>query len=159
MGTLYFIDEVFIKIDGRQHYLWRAVDQDGEVVDVFLQKRRDGAAAKRFFRRLLKKYQGEPRKIVTDKLRSYGVAHRELIPDAIHDTSQYANNRAELSHQTTRVRERGMRRFKSGQQAQRFLSVHAAVYNLFNLGRHLVSAKHYRLFRLRAFESWKCAVA
>ena len=108
-----FIDEVFVKIDGKQHYLWRAVDQDGEVVDVFLQKRRDGAAAKRFFKRLLKKHRDEPRKIVTDKLRSYDVAHRELIPDTIHDTSQYANNRAELSHQPTRVRERGMRRFKS----------------------------------------------
>jgi putative transposase len=88
---------------------------------VFLQKRRDGVAAKRFFKRLLKKHRDEPRKIVTDKLRSYGVAHRELIPDTIHDTSQYANNRAELSHQPTRVRERGMRRFKSIIQAQRFL--------------------------------------
>lgn len=124
-GDTFFIDEVFIKIRGTQHYLWRAVDQDGEVVDVFLQKRRDGAAAKRFFKRLLTKHQGEPRKIVTDKLRSYGVAHRELIPDAIHDASQYANNRAELSHQPTRVRERGMRRFKSIHQAQRFLNVHA----------------------------------
>jgi putative transposase len=157
-GDTFFIDEVFIKIDGNQHYLWRAVDQDGEIVDVFLQKRRDGAAAKRFFKRLLKIHQNEPRKIVTDKLRSYSVAHRELIPDSIHDTSQYANNRAELSHQPTRVRERGMRRFKSIVQAQRFLGVHSAVYNLFNLGRHLVSASHYRLFRLRAFASWKSAV-
>ncbi len=137
-GDTFFIDEVFVKIDGKQHYLWRAVDQDGEVVDVFLQRRRDGNAAKRFFKRLLKKHGDEPRKIVTDKLRSYGVAHRELIPETIHDTSQYANNRAELSHQPTRVRERVMRRFKSMQQAQRFLTVHAAVYNLFNLGRHLV---------------------
>ncbi len=127
-GDTFFIDEVFIRIDGKQQNLWRAVDQDGEVVDVFLQKRRDGAAAKRFFKRLLKKHQNEPRKIVTDKLRSYGVAHRELIPNTIHDTSQYANNRAELSHQLTRVRERGMRRFKSIHQAQRFLNVHAAVY-------------------------------
>ena len=131
-GDTFFIDEVFIKIDGKQHYLWRAVDQDGEVVDVYLQKRRDGAAAKRFFKRLLKKHRVEPRKIVTDKLRSYGVAHRDLIPDTIHDTSQYANNRAELSHQPTRVRERGMRRFKSIVQAQRFLGVHSVVYNLFN---------------------------
>ena len=157
-GDTFFIDEVFIRIDGKQHYLWRAVDQDGEVVDVFLQKRRDGAAAKRFFKRLLKTHRDEPRKIVTDKLRSYGVAHQELIPDTIHDTSQYANNRAELSHQPTRVRERGMRRFKSIVQAQRFLGVHSAVYNLFNLGRHLISATHYRLFRMRAFASWKCAV-
>ena len=158
-GDTFFIDEVFVKIDGKQHYLWRAVDQDGEVVDVLLQRRRDGKAAKRFFKRLLKANRMEPRKIVTDKLRSYGVAHRELIPDTIHDTSQYANNRAELSHQPTRVRERVMRRFKSMQQAQRFLTVHAAVYNLFNLGRHLVSAKNYRFLRLRAFASWNYAVA
>ena len=158
-GDTFFIDEVFVKIGGIQHYLWRAVDQDGEVIDVFLQRRRDGEAAKRFFRRLLKTHRCEPRKIVTDKLRSYGVAHHELIPDTMHDTSQYANNRAELSHQPTRVRERGMRRFKSPQQAQRFLTVHAAVYNLFNLGRHHVSAKTYRFFRLRAFASWNCAAA
>ncbi len=158
-GDTFFIDEVFVKIDGKQHYLWRAVEQDGEIVDVFLQRRRDGKAAKRFFKRLLKSHQMEPRRIVTDKLRSYGVAHRELIPDTIHDTSHYANNRAEHSHQPTRVRERGMRRFKSMKQAQRFLTVHAAVYNLFNLGRHLVSAKNYRFFRLRAFASWNYAAA
>ena len=158
-GDTFYIDEVFVKIDGIQHYLWRAVDQDGEIVDVFLQRRRDGKAAKRFFKRLLKTHRNEPRKIVTDKLRSYGVAHRELIPDTIHDTSQYAKNRAELSHQPTRVRERRQRRFKSTQQAQRFLTVHAAVYNLFNLGRHLVSARNYRFFRLRAFASWNYAAA
>ncbi len=155
----FFIDEVFVKIDGKQHYLWRAVDQDGEVVDVFLQSRRDGKAAKRFFKRSLKTHRNEPRKIVTDKLRSYGVAHQELISDTIHDTTQYANNRAELSHQPTWVRERGMRRFKSTQQAQRFLTVHAAVYNLFNLGRHLFSAKNHRFFRMRAFASWNYAAA
>jgi putative transposase len=158
-GDTFFIDEVFVKIQGKQYYLWRAVDQDGEVVDVFLQARRDGKAATRFFKRLLKAHGGEPRKIVTDKLRSYRVAHRELIPDTIHDTSQYANNRAELSHQSTRVRERGMRRFKSPMQAQHFLSIHATVHNLFNLGRNLVSAKHYRLFRQRAFASWEYATA
>ncbi len=119
----------------------------------------DGKAAKRFFKRLMKAHRMEPRKIVTDKLRSYGVAHRALIPDTIHETSQYASNRAELSHQPTRVRERFMRRFKSMQQAQRFLTVHAAVYNLFNLVRHLVSAKNYRFFRLRAFASWNYSVA
>ena len=107
---------------------------------------------------LLKKHGEEPRNIVTDKLRSYGVAHRELIPDTIHDASQYANNRAELSHQPTRVREREMRRFISMVQAQRFLAVHATVYNLFNLGRHFISPSHYRLMRLRAFASWKSAV-
>ena len=104
-GDTFFIDEVFIKLGGKQHYLWRVVDQDGEVVDLFLQKRRDGMAARRFFKRLLKKHSNEPRKIVTDKLGSYRVAHRELIPDTTYDTSRYANNRAELS---TRVRERGM---------------------------------------------------
>ncbi len=95
-------------------------DQYGEVVDFFLQSKRDGLAAKRLFKRLLKSHKGEPRKIVTDKLRSYGVAHRELIPNSIHDTSRYANNRSELFHQTTRVRERVMRRFKSVSQGQRF---------------------------------------
>ena len=158
-GDTFYIDEVFVKIDGKQRYLWRAVDQDGEVVDVFLQIRRDGDAAKRFFRRLLKRHGHEPRKIVTDRLRSYDVAHRDLIPATIHDTSRYANNRAELSHQPTRVRERGMRHFKSSLQAQRFLNVHAAVYNLFNLGRHLVSAKHYRSLRRVAFLSWRNAAA
>ena len=156
-GDTFFIDEVFIKIDGKQRYLWRAVDQDGEVVDVFLQSRRDAKAAKRFFKRMLKKHRGEPREIVTDKLRSYGVAQRELMPETIHNMDKYANNRAELSHQPARVRERGMRKFKSMGQAQRFLNVHAAVYNLFNLGRHLVSADTYRYFRLRSFASWKNA--
>lgn len=118
---------------------------------------RDAKAAKRFFGRLLKKHKSEPREIVTDKLRSYGVAHRELNPETIHNMEKYANNRAELSHQPTRVRERGMRKFKSVKQAQRFLNTHAAVYNLFNLGRHLVSAETYRYFRLRSFASWKNA--
>ena len=94
-GDTFHIDEVFVKINGKQHCLWRAVDQDGEVVDVYLQAKRDGAAAKRFFKRLLCVRGSEPRKIVTDKLRSYGVAHRELIPETIHSTQQYENNRAE----------------------------------------------------------------
>ena len=158
-GDTFFIDEVFVKINGKQHYLWRAVDQDGEVVDVYLQTRRDGAAAKRFFRRLLRSYGGEPRKIVTDKLRSYGVAHRELMPGVIRSTEQYENNRAEQSHEATRVRERGMRRFKSMGQAQRFLGAHATVQNLFNLGRHLVRAQHYRDLRISAFTEWGRAVA
>jgi putative transposase len=157
-GDTFYIDEVFVKINGKQHYLWRAVDQDGEVVDVFLQARRDGAAAKRFFKRLLRSHRGEPRKIVTDKLRSYGVAHRELMPDVIHDSLQYANNRAEQSHEPTRVRERGMRKFKSVRQAQRFLGAHAAVSNLFNLGRHKVGAQNYRDLRKSAFGEWSRAV-
>ena len=158
-GDTFYIDEVFVKINGKQHYLWRAVDQDGEVVDVFLQAKRDGATAKRFFRRLLRSHGCEPRKIVTDKLRSYGGAHRELMPDVIHDNSRYANNRAEQSHEVTRVRERGMRKFKSVKQAKRFLGVHAAVSNLFNLGRHLVRAEHYRDLRVSAFNEWSRAVA
>jgi putative transposase len=158
-GDTFYIDEVFVKINGKQHYLWRAVDQDGEVVDVYLQARRDGAAAKRFFKRLLRSHSREPRKIVTDKLRSYGVAHRELIPEAIHVTSQYASYRAEQSHEATRVRERRMRRFKSTGQAQRFVTAHAAVQNLFNLGRHLVKAQHYRDLRVSAFDEWSRAVA
>ena len=147
------------KINGKQHYLWRAVDQDGEVVDVILQAMRDGAAAKRLFRRLLRTHGSEPRKIVTDKLRSYGVAHRELMPETIHITEQYENNRAEQSHEAMRVRERVMRRFKSVGQAQRFLGTHAAVSNLFNLGRHLVRAEHYRNLRMSAFAEWGRAVA
>ena len=135
-GDTFFIDVVFIKINGKQHYLWRAADQDGQVVDAYLQAKRDGAAAKRFFKRLWRSHGGDPRKIVTDKLRSYGVAHRELIPETIHSTTQYENNRAEQSHEATRVRERGMRKFKSTRQAQRFLTFHAAVSNLFYLGRH-----------------------
>ena len=158
-GDTFYIDEVFVKINGIQHYLWRAVDQDGEVVDVFLQARRDGATAKRFFKRLLRSNGGEPRKIVTDKLRSYGVAHRELIPEAIHSTELYENNRVEQSHEATRARERGMRKFKSIRQAQRFLDAHAAVHNLFNLGRHLVRAEHYRNLRMSALTEWGRAVA
>jgi len=158
-GDTFYIDEIFVKINGKQHYLWRAVDQDGEVVDVFLQAKRDGTAAKRFFKRLLRSHGGEPRKIVTDKLRSYGVAHRELMPDVIYDNAQYANNRAEQSHEPTRVRERVMRRFKSVRQAQRFLGAHAAIYNLFNHGRHLVRAGHYRNLREGAFAEWSRAAA
>ena len=158
-GDTFFIDEVFVKINGKQHYLWRAVDQDGEVVDVYLQSRRDGAAAKRFFKRLLRNHGGEPRQIVTDKLRSYPVAHREVIPETIHVTDRYANNRVEQSHAATRVRERGMRKFKSVRQAQRFVTAHATVQNLFNLGRHLIRAQHYRDLRVSAFGEWSRAVA
>jgi putative transposase len=144
-GDTFYIDEVFVKINGKQHYLWRAVDQDDEIIDVFLQAKRDGVAVKRFFKRLLRSYSGVPRKIVTDKLRSYGVAH---------STKKYENNRAEQSHEATRVRERGMRKFKSVRQAQRFLGAHAAVSNLFNLGRHTVGAQHYRDLRISAFAEW-----
>ena len=96
---------------------------------------------------------------MTDKLRSYGVAHRELMPETIHSTKQYENNRAEQSHEATRVRERGMRLFKTVRQAQRFLGTHAAVSNLFNLGRHMIRAEHYRILRVSAFNEWSRAVA
>jgi putative transposase len=148
-----------IQINGKQHYPWRALDQDGEVVDVYLQAKRDGTAAKRFFKRLLRSHRDEPRNKVTGKLRSYGVAHRELIPEASHSTEQYENNRVEQSHEATRVRERGMRTFKSVRQAQRFLGALAAVANLFNLGRQLIKAEHYRDLRMSAFEEWGRAVA
>ncbi len=130
-GDTFFLDEVFVNIRGKQHYLWRAVDQDGDIVDVYLQEKRDGSAAKRFFRRLLRSHGGEPRMIVTDKLRSYGVAHRALIPDAIHISDRSANNRAEQSHESTRVRERVMRRFKSVSQAQRFVTHHASLFLIY----------------------------
>ena len=150
------LDEVFIKIKGKQHYLWRAVDQDREVVDVFVQSRRNGAAARQFFKRLLRSNGGPPRSIVTDKLASYKLAQRELMPTVHHNTDKYANNRAEQSHESTRFRERGMRRFKSLSQAQLFLTNHAAVSNLFKLGRHLTSSSHYRLSRTAAFA--KCEI-
>jgi putative transposase len=149
----------FIKINGKQYYLWRAVDQDCQVVDVYLQAKRDGAAAKRFFKRLLRSHGGEPWKIVTDKRRSYGVAHRELMPDVIDSTEQYENKRAEQSQEATRVRERGMRKFKSVGHAQRFLGAHAAVSNLLNPGRHLIKAEHYRNLRESAFAEWSRAVS
>jgi putative transposase len=149
-GDTYFLDEVFVKIGGKQHYLWRAVDQDSEIVDVCLQSRRDAKAAKRFLQRFLRS-SGMPREIVTDKLRSYGLAHRSVMPGARHNTQQCANNRAELSHQPTRVRERGMRRFKPIPQAHRFLESHAAVYDLFNLHRHSLCRRYFKLFRIRSF--------
>ena len=111
-GDTFHVDEVFVKIRGKQHYLWRAVDQDGDVIDVFLQDRREAGAAKRFFRRLILRHGDQPWKVITDKLGSYRVAHRELVPDSFHVTYRYANNRAEQSHEATRFRERGMRRFK-----------------------------------------------
>ncbi len=154
LGDTWHLDEVFVTIQGRRQYLWRAVDQDGDVIDIFLQPRRDQRAAKRFFHKLLRGQGGEPRRLVTDKLRSYAAAHRAVMPDVTHSTARYENNRAEVSHQPTRQRERQMRRFKSSAQAQRFLSVHGIVGNLFRVGRHLLRAVHYRLFRARAFGSW-----
>ena len=152
---IWYMDEVFIPIGGKWHYLWRAVDQDGDVLDILVQKRRDKRAAKRFFRKLLKGLTYAPRRIVTDKLGSYGSAQKELLPGVIHDQGKRLNNRSEVSHQPTRQRERQMRRFKSPCQAQRFLSAHGPINNLFRVGRHLLKAKHYRFFRDRAFSLWE----
>ena len=154
-SDMWFLDEVFVTIGGRRHYLWRAVDQDGDVLDILVQKHRDKRAAKRFFRKLLKGLRYAPRRIVTDKLRSYGAARKEVLPDVIHDGGKWQNNRAEVSHQPTRQRERQMRRFKSPGQAQRFLSAHGLINNLFRLGRHRMKAAHYRLFPDRAFALWR----
>ena len=154
-GDTWYLDEMFIKLGGKRYYLWRAVDQDGEVLDILVQKRRDTRAAKRFFRKLLKGLCYVPNKLVTDKLRSYAAAQRTTLPSVCHCTHPYANNRAEVSHQPTRQRERQMRRFKSPRHVQRFLSVHGPISNLFRIGRHLMRAVHYRLFRDRAFATWR----
>ena len=155
LGDTWHLDEVFIRICGRRHYLWRAVDQDGQVIDILLQPRRDRSAAERFLSRLLQGQGAEPRRLITDKLRSYSAAQRTVMPAVLHSTARYENNRAEVSHQPTRQRERQMRRFKSPAQAQRFLSVHGVVGNLFRVGRHLLRAVHYRMFRSQAFGAWQ----
>jgi len=154
MGDTWYLDELFVTIQGRQQYLWRTVDEDGDVIDILLQARRDRRAATRFFRKLLKGQGREPRRLITDKLRSYSAAHRTIMPSVGHSTRQYENNRAEVSHQPTRQRERQMRRFKSARHVQRFLSVHSLVLNLFRVGRHLVRATHHRLLRTRSFRVW-----
>jgi putative transposase len=158
VGDTWHLDELFVTIDGRRHYLWRAVDQDGDVIDILLQPRRDRHAAARFFRALLKGSGRVPRRVVTDRLGTYQAAHRSVMPSVVHDTTRYANNRAEVSHQPTRQREAQMRRFKSVAQAQRFLSVHGVIRNLFNVGRHLLRAGHQRLLRTRALATWSTVV-
>jgi putative transposase len=155
LGDNWYLDEVFIKIQGKLHYLWRAVDQDGDTIDILVQKRRNKQAAKRFFHKLLKGQCESPRRMITDKLKSYAAAHREVMPSVPHSTEQYENNRAEVSHETTRQRERQMRRFKTVGQVQRFLTVHGVVGNLFRLGRHVIRATHYREFRPKAFSEWQ----
>jgi putative transposase len=147
LGDTWYLDEVFININGVLHYLWRGVDQDGDEIDILVQKRKDKKAVRRFFRKLLKEQQTAPIRIVTDKLRSYSAAKKELIPDVGHSTKQYENNRYELSHKPNRQQERQMKKFKSQSQAQRFLSCHGVVNNLFRLGRHLMKANNYRLIR------------
>jgi putative transposase len=124
------------------------------VIDILVQSRRNRRAAARFFRKLLKGQGREPRRLITDKLRSYSAAHRIVMPSVVHCTNQYANNRAEVSHQSTRLREQQMRRFKSAAHAQRFLAVHGPVQNLFRIGRHLLRAVHHRLLRTRSFRVW-----
>ncbi len=124
LGNIWHVNELFITIQGQRRYLWRAVDQDGEVIDILVTKGRDRRAAKRFFRKMLKHQGQAPWQLITDKLRSYPAAHREIFPSVVHRTGRYENNRAEVSHQPTRQQERQMRRFKSIVQAQRFLSVH-----------------------------------
>ena len=155
MGDTWYLDELFVTIQGRQQYLWRAVDQDGDVIDILVQSRRDRRAAARFFRKLLKGQGREPRRLITDKLRSYSAAHRTVMPSVVHSTRQYENNRAEVSHQPTRQRERQIRRFRSAAHAQRFLSVQGVVLNLFRVGRHLLRAVDHRLLRTRAFGVWR----
>ena len=154
-GDKWHLDEVFVRIQGELHYLWRAVDQDGVVLDILVQGRRDAKAAKRFFQRLLRGLQYVLRVLVTDKLRSYGVAKRELLPDVEHRQSRYLNNRAANSHRPTRRRERQMQRFKSSDQAQQFLSAHAFIYGHFHPPRHLMAANDYREMRTTAFNLWQ----
>ena len=158
LGDTWHIDEVFVTIQGQRQYLWRAVDQDGDVIDILVQRRRNQPAAERFFRRLLKGQGGEPRWLVTDKLRSYDAAHRTVMPTVKHINQVYANNRAEVSHEPTRQQEYHMRRFSSSTQAQRFLTLHGLPQNLFRVGRHLMRAVHYRLLCTQAFQVWKEAV-
>ncbi|MFF6881226.1 IS6 family transposase [Streptomyces sp. NPDC012474] len=154
-GDKWHLDEVFIKINGERKYLWRAVDQDGMVLDILVQDGRDKAAARRFFRRLMKKTRTVPRVIVTDKLRSYGAAHREVMPCVEHRQSKYLNNRAENSHQPTRQRERAMKGFRSVGGAQRFLSAFSGISPHFRCRRHLIPASDYRAVMTVRFAIWE----
>jgi transposase-like protein len=153
------LDEMVVRITGKRMYLWRAVDHEGEVLDMLVQRRRDKHAALRLMRKLLKKQGFTPKLLTTDKLGSYGAAVRHLRLTCRHEQGLRKNNRAENSHQVVRRRERKMQRFKSARSAQRFLSVHAAVHNTFNLQRHLVSRATLRTFRAEAAAQWQYAVA
>ena len=156
LGDTWYMDEVYIvTIRGEKMYLWRAVDQDGDVLDMLVQKRKNKQAAARFFRKLMKGQGRSAREIVTDKLPSYGSAKKEIMPTSMHCDDRYANNRAEVSHEHTLAHERQMRRFKSAGQAQRFPAVHSQVHNLFRVGRHLLRATNYRLLSNRSFETWQ----
>ena len=153
-GDRWFLDEMVVSIGGKRRYLWRAVDQDGDVLDILVQKRKDTTSATRFFRKLLKGQGEVPLEITTDKLGSYVAAKREVMPSVPHCRDRYANNRAEVSHEHTRSRERQMRGFRSDGQAQRFLSVYGQCHNLFRVGRHLMRATNYRLLRSRSHDIW-----
>ncbi len=154
-GDTWQLDEAFLKIGGQLHYLWRAVDQDGVVLDILVQDRRNATAAKRFFKPLLVGLKYRPRRLITDGLRSYGVVHCEVMPEVKHRTSRYLNNRAENSHRPTQRRERQLQRFKSPAQAQRFLSFHAMIYGHFRPRRYLMTATQYRHARAQAFQVWR----
>ena len=149
------IDEVFVTIGGKQMYLWRAVDGEGAVLDILVQKRRNKRAALKLMRKLLRNQGVRPIRIVTDKLKSYGAAFRDLRLGHRHDTGHRLNNRAESSHVPIRRRERKMQRFKSHRSAQRFLSTYGQIYNLFNVQRHLISRNTLRIFRNRALAEWR----
>ena len=155
LGDRGFLDEVTVSIQGKRQYLWRAVDQDGAVLDIFVQSRKDKRAATRFIRKLLKGQRRVPNELTTHKPRSYAAAKREMVPSVVHCQNKHANNRAEVSHEHTREQERQMRGFKSPHQAQRFLSVHGQVHNLFRVGRHLLRPANYRVLRGRAFAAWQ----
>src|ERR687886_173283 len=153
-GDKWHLDEVAINIAGATHWLWRAVDQHGIVLDVLVQSRRDAKAAKRLLRKLLKRQGRAPRVMITDKLASYAAAKKDLLPGVEHRRHMGLNNRVENSHQPTRRRERQMKRFKSAGQAQRFLSAHDQINNLFHLRRDHITAAEYRSARARAFAIW-----
>jgi putative transposase len=155
MGCDYNLDEVFLTITGERHYLWRAVDQDGHILDILVQRRRDKQAAKRFFRKLLKGLTYVPRVIVTDRLRSYEAAKRAVLPSVEHRQRRYLNNRAGNSHQPTRQRERRMQRFKSTGHAQRFLAAYGPITSHFRPRRHLLSAPKYRQEMTQRFRTWR----
>jgi putative transposase len=153
-GDKWHLDEVFLTINGKRYYLWRAVDQDDNVLDILVQSRRNRKAAKKFFRKLLKELHYVPRVVITDKLKSYGAAKREIFPGVEHRQSRYLNNRCENSHRPTRQRERRMQRFKSAGHAQRFLSAFGPIFQHFRPRRHLLSASEYRAEMSKRFESW-----
>ena len=152
------LDEVFVKINGSQHYLWRAVDHEGEVLECYVTKKRDKLAALRFLKKAMKRY-GPPQMVVTDKLRSYAAAMRDIGNQARQNTEQYANSRAENSHRPFRRRERAMTRFRRRSTLQKFVSTHASVYNHFNHQRHLESRNRFKAMRDASLIEWRQLVA